>query len=541
MTQSASPVSRLWSLVRENRSDITAIYFFALLTGLIQLSLPLGIQTIIGFVLGGTLATSLVVLITVLIVAVILTGVLRVNQMRVIERVQQRLFVKYSFAFANHIPQLDLKKVDGFYLPELVNRFFDTMTLQKGFSKLLLEIPTAVIQTLLGLIVLSFYHPFFILFGILLLLLLWLILHTTGTKGLITSLEESIHKYRLAAWLEEMARMVKSFKFSDSQLHLKKADAKSINYLGARTRHFNVLEFQYTVLVGFKVLITAAMLIGGVLLLIDQQINIGQFVAAEIIIIAVINSIEKIIVNLDTVYDVLTAIEKINKLLDKPAETSGSYQMQNKMISLAAKDLSFGYEPGRNIIDKVSFSIEAGDKVCITGSTGTGKSTLLKLIAGVYKDFHGSLTINNIPLFNYQLNALRSRTGILFASENIFQGTLWENLTMGRENVDKEYLNHLCRLTNLFSFIETLPDGFDSILDSTGNKLPRTVIQKILFIRALAHKPQLLILENPLFGMDIQYRENITQLLLESDATVIVVTEDANFIRGCNKIINLGK
>ena len=171
MDQSISPTKRLWSLVQEKRSDITAIYFFALLSGLIQLSLPLGIQAIIGFVLGGTLSSSLVVLITILIVAVCLTGVLRINQMRVIERVQQRLFVKYSFAFADRIPRLDLKRVDGFYLPELVNRFFDTMILQKGFSKLLLDVPAAAIQILLGLIVLSFYHPFFILFGILLLLL----------------------------------------------------------------------------------------------------------------------------------------------------------------------------------------------------------------------------------------------------------------------------------------------------------------------------------------------------------------------------------
>ena len=224
MDQSISPTKRLWSLVQEKRSDITAIYFFALLSGLIQLSLPLGIQAIIGFVLGGTLSSSLVVLITILIVAVCLTGVLRINQMRVIERVQQRLFVKYSFAFADRIPRLDLKRVDGFYLPELVNRFFDTMILQKGFSKLLLDVPAAAIQILLGLIVLSFYHPFFILFGILLLLLLWLILHVTSSKGLNTSLQESAHKYGVAGWLEEMARMVTSFKFSDSDLHLKKAD-----------------------------------------------------------------------------------------------------------------------------------------------------------------------------------------------------------------------------------------------------------------------------------------------------------------------------
>lgn len=541
MDQSISPTKRLWSLVQEKRSDITAIYFFALLSGLIQLSLPLGIQAIIGFVLGGTLSSSLVVLITILIVAVCLTGVLRINQMRVIERVQQRLFVKYSFAFADRIPRLDLKRVDGFYLPELVNRFFDTMILQKGFSKLLLDVPAAAIQILLGLIVLSFYHPFFILFGILLLLLLWLILHVTSSKGLNTSLQESAHKYGVAGWLEEMARMVTSFKFSDSDLHLKKADEKTIAYLNTRTQHFKVLELQYKILIAFKVLITAAMLIGGVVLLINQQINIGQFVAAEIIILAVIASVEKIIINLDSVYDVLTAVEKINKLIDKPIESTGNYQAPNRSIGVSAKNLCFEYEPGKKIINNASFSIEAGEKVCIKGSPGTGKSTLLKLISGVFTDYTGSLSLNNVPLPNYDLMSLRNKIGILFAQETIFHGTLWENLTMDREHTDHEYIGYLCEQAGLLPFPENLPNGYDTKLDPTGKRLPRTVIQKILLVRAFAHKPDLMILENPFFGIDNLHKENMKRLLLSNKATVIVATNDVEFAKSCDKIIDLDK
>ncbi len=527
--------------MREKRSEISAIYFFALLTGVIQLSLPLGIQTIIGFVLGGTLSTSLVVLISVLIVAVFLSGVFRVNQMRLIESVQQRLFVKYTYAFANHIPKLDLKKVDGFYLPELVNRFFDIMTLQKGFSKLLLEVPTAVIQILLGLLVLSFYHPFFILFGALLLLVLWLILYTTGAKGLDTSLQESSFKYGVAAWLEEMARMVNAFKFSGSNLHLAKADEKTINYINARTRHFKVLEFQYKILIAFKVLIAAAMLIGGVLLLVNQQINIGQFVAAEIIILTGITAVEQIIVNLDSIYDIMTAIEKINKLLDKPTEPSGSYLARSAGVSIVAKDLRFGYEPGRPVLNNVSFSIAPGEIACIKGSIGTGKSTLLKLVAGILSDYNGSLTIDSIPVANYELESLRKRIGILFAQENIFNGTLWENLTMGNSEVDPEYITYLCRQTGLVSFLETLPKGYDTVLDPTGKRLPRTIVQKILLVRAFAHKPGLLIMENPLTDLDIPHREVVIQLMIGSKATILISTNDDTLVQQCNQTIDLDK
>ena len=293
MAQPLSPVARLWNLVQEEKSEITAIYFFAILGGFIQLTLPVGIQAIIGFVLGGTLSASITVLITILSLAVFFTGIIQINQMKVIEKIQQRIFVRYSFAFADRIPKLDLKQVDGFYLPELVNRFFDTMSLQKGFAKLLLDLPLAIIQIVFGLILLSFYHPFFILFGLLVLLLLWLILKATGHKGLESSLEESKNKYGLVSWLEEMARLVKSFKFSNAGLHLIKADEKTGHYLEARTKHFKVLEFQFKVLIAFKFLITLAMLVVGVVLLLNQQINIGQFVAAEIIIITIITAIGK--------------------------------------------------------------------------------------------------------------------------------------------------------------------------------------------------------------------------------------------------------
>jgi len=421
MDFNTTPAARIWNLVSLEKKDITAIYFYAILNGLIQLSLPLGIQSIIGFVLGGTMSASLVLLISLMVTGVLLVGLLQIGQMKIIEKIQQKIFVRYSFAFADRIPKLDLKKVDSYYLPELVNRFFDTISLQKSISKLLLDLPTAMIQILFGLILLSFYHPAFILFGAILLLVLWLILNRTGNKGLQSSLAESTYKYAVAGWFEEMARVVKSFKFSaGSTLHIRKADEKTTNYLKARTKHFLILLLQYKTLVAFKVAITAAMLIVGVILLLNQQINIGQFVAAEIIIITVINSVEKIIINLDSVYDVLTAVEKISKLTDKPIEASGTYQLQQPGgISITAEKLRFGYDD-RSVINGLSFNIPAGKKITITGAAGSGKSTLLKLLTGIYTDFTGSLLLNNVPFANYDLSSLRKRTGIFFLHENIF-------------------------------------------------------------------------------------------------------------------------
>ena len=103
MQDSTSPAARLWNLIQQERSDITAIYFFAVLGGLVQLSLPVGIQSIIGFVLGGTLSASLIVLISIIVAAVLFTGMVQIAQMRVIERIQQRIFTRYAYAFSHSI------------------------------------------------------------------------------------------------------------------------------------------------------------------------------------------------------------------------------------------------------------------------------------------------------------------------------------------------------------------------------------------------------------------------------------------------------
>lgn len=544
MSKNASPVSRILNLVKLERKEISAIYFYAILNGLIQLSLPVGVQAIIGFVLGGSFSTSLVVLISLVVLGVLSTGMLQIGQMQLIEKIQQKIFVRYSFVFAERIPRLDLKKTDAFYLPELVNRFFEIPSLQKGLAKLLLDIPTASIQILFGLVLLSFYHPAFILFGLLLVLILWLILYYTGSRGLQTSLAESAYKYGVAAWLEELARLIKSFKFSKgSRINLQKADEKVAGYLDARNSHFQILQFQFRMLVAFKVLITAAMLIIGSLLLVNQQLNIGQFIAAEIVIITVIASVEKLIGNLDSVYDVLTSVEKIGKLTDKPVEQNGSYILPEteKGLSVEAKDLGFSYDDRQYILRHLDFRIEPGENVCITGKEGSGKSTLLKLLCGAYQEFDGALLLDGIPSGNYQLSALRAQTGILLSQQEIFHGTLLENITMGNTAIDQRQIVRLFEQVGLTDFLASQKDGFDTWLDPTGKRLPGNVINKILLVRALVGKPRLLLLEDPWAGLEEPFRSRIQDLLLREypETTMIVSTNDTSFADRCDQVISI--
>ena len=227
----------------------------------------------------------------------------------------------------------------------------------------------------------------FILFGLVLLIILFLIIYFTTKKGIETSLEESNYKYSVEGWLEEMARAFKTFKFNvDANLHIEQSDKLVSGYLDARTNHFKVLLTQYWSLIGFKVIITGTMLIVGAILAINNQINIGQFVAAEIVILMIMASVEKFIFNLDNVYDLLTSVDKLDKLLEKPLENTGTIQFPPaaKGVDVKVIDLSFGFHDNPDVLQNISFHIPAGSKVCIMGKEGAGKSILLRLLTGGY-------------------------------------------------------------------------------------------------------------------------------------------------------------
>lgn len=527
---------KLIELIHLERKEITSIYFHAILSGLIQLSLPLGIQAILGFVLGATMVTSVYVLIFTIIIAVLIVGMLQVQQMKIIEKIQQKIFVKYAFAFADTIPKLNLKDIDQYYLPEKVNRFFDTLSVQKGISKLLLDIPTATIQIILGLILLSLYHSLFLVFSLVLVLMLWGIFKVTGKKGLDTSIAESNYKYKVVSWLEEVGRVIKSLKYSQgTHLNLLKTDKILVSYLDARTAHFKILLFQFKTLVFFKVAVTGLILILGSYLLFNQKINIGQFVAAELIILATINSLEKLITSLENVYDVITGLYKLDSLLDNPIEKTGSIRMTSKEIRIDISNLGFSYNRNQEIFKNISLTIPPNTITCISGKENSGKSTFLKLLTGSYMDFSGSIQLNNIPIQNYSLETLRSKMGIFLYEQDLFEGSLYENITLGRKGISSENILDLTKKLGFDNLIPSFPNFLDTLIDPLGNKLPSTSITKILLLRALINDPILLILEEPWKNLDIQSTSIIQDYLIDKakNATIIISTDDENFKSKC--------
>ncbi|MGB4398555.1 MAG: ABC transporter ATP-binding protein [Daejeonella sp.] len=540
---------RFYQLINVERKEITSVYFYAVISGFILLSLPLGIQAITNLLFGGTLSTSLVVLIGIVIVGVLLNGILHVAQMRIIERMQQRIFTRLTFSYAYRIPRISLLSIDEYYLPELVNRFFDTANLQKGFSKLILDFPSASIQIVFGLILLCFYHPVFIVFALIIITLVLLIFYFTSAKGFKTSVIESDYKYDVAHWLEEISRAIKTFKFNqDHNLHLNRTDKLVNGYLTARDSHFSVLLSQYRVMIAFKVLITAAMLIIGSYLFINQQINLGQFIAAEIIIITILNSVEKMIVSLEVVYDVLTSLEKLNKVLDKPQEEEVEADMYTDFsaatgLDIKINNLSFGYTNEKPVIENVQLHILSGEKICIMGAEGSGKSTLLMILAGIYHEFSGNILFNDVPIKMISRKVLHENVSIFLADEELFSGTLEDNLTIGNKSITLAELDRICAIVGLTDYIRSQQNGYHSFLDPQGRKLSYNIVQKILLARCLAIKPKLLLLEDGWAGIESTIRQQVIEYLTDTkqEFTLIVVTNDEILASHCQRRVYFDK
>jgi ABC-type bacteriocin/lantibiotic exporter with double-glycine peptidase domain len=511
------------------------------------LSLPLGIQAIINLIQGAQISSSWIVLVILVTLGTAFVGALQLMQFRIIENIQQKIFTRASFEFAYRFPKIQLSELRNYYPPELANRFFDTLTVQKGLSKILVDFPAALLQIIFGLLLLSLYHPFFIAYGILLLLFLYLLFSFTAKRGMSSSLEESKNKYKVAHWIQEVARTVVSFKLSGkTSLALRKNDNLVVGYLGAREKHFKVLVIQFIQLIGFKVLVTAGLLLIGGILVLNQEMNIGQFVAAEIIIIIVINSVEKLITGLETIYDVLTSLEKIGQVVDKelePQEGDASFLNSN---SLDIELNEIGLEvPGKKlpILKDINLDIKQGSRIWINGENGSGKTTLLRVISGIIPPTNGQMYVNSVARSAIHLSKFRALVGQTLSEESPFEGTLLENITFGDPDITRERVNWAIENAGLMEFVKSLDDGIDTILYPEGRQIPLTINKKILLARAIVHEPKLLLLKDPLDHFKASEARRLRALLTDKSHpwTLVVVSQDEEWGEFCDTTLTMEK
>ena len=539
-----TPWQRFIRFLSLERRDILQISYYAIFSRLVALSLPLGAQAIINLVQGAQISTSWVVLVVLVTVGLIFSGILQLMQVRIIETMQQRVFARASFELSYRFPKITMSALRNHYPPELANRFFDTLTIQKGLSKVLIDVPSAIIEIAFALIILSFYHSFFILFGLVLIVSVYLVFQYTGRKGLQTSLEESKHKYKVTHWIQEIARAVVSFKLSGkTHLAMRKNDLLVYEYLKARENHFKIIRIQFLKMIGFKVIISTGLLVVGGVLVLNQQMNIGQFVAAEIIILLVVNSVEKVILGLETLYDMLTSIEKLGQVVDKPLELQkGEKPSFEKGVDIQLDAISYRV-PGRekNILDNVSLTIAPKSRVLIYGGSGSGKSTLLRLIAGLIHPSEGYLYVNNLSITSLNLNHYRTYLGLSLSEEMPFEGTLRENLTFGDNTISEEKIYWALEQVRLLQFLKEQPQGLGTILYPEGKRISYTISKRIVLARAILKNPKVLILEDTLDPFSQTETRSIIDFLCQPSHpwSLVVVGSNDHWRTHCHEIIQM--
>jgi len=540
-----SPLQRYFNLLKLDKRDISQIVFYAVFAGLVSLSLPLGIQAIINLIQAGQVSVSWVVLVVIVVIGVALVGILSLMQLRITENLQQKIFVRSSFEFSYRLPKIKFEELYNQYPPELANRFFDTISIQKGTSKLLIDFSTALLQILFGIILLSLYHPFFIFFGVLLLVLLYSIFKFSYNSGLASSLKESKYKYKVASWLQEIARNNFSFRKQDNfDFALNKNNLLVEEYLNYREKHFKVIKRQFSQLIVFKVIITAALLLIGGYLVLNQKMNIGQFVAAEIIILLVLNSVEKLIVGLESLYDVLTSVEKIGQIVDlnieEPQSKNQDYCFTN--ITLETENLRFKFPDSMDdVLDKINLKIDQAEKIYLEGDNGSGKTTLLRILSGAMQTTSGSFFINDDTYRKIDLAQYRSQIGTITQGETPFEGTILENITFNNPLVSHDDIKWAIESVKLGTFIKTLQNGLDTKIFPDGRQLSSSNAQKILLARSIVSKPKILFFEDPLDKMDEEATKEIIDFITDAKNkwTVIVSSKNEYWKQRCSRRIKM--
>jgi putative ABC transport system ATP-binding protein len=540
-----APLRRLIAVLWPEKGDLFLVLVFALFMGLLSLAIPIAVEALVTTISQSILTQPLILLAVILFGTLTFSATMQVAQTYLIEYMQQRLYVRATSDFAYRLPRMRNDNFDNEYAPESVNRFLEIMTMQKTLGTLSLEALGVIVQAIIGMIVLAFYHP--LLLGLDLFLIVGLIFMgvVLGRGAVRTGLEESRMKYATLAWLEEVARNPKLFKSEESAIYAQeRAETLARDYLIARNKQFNIVLRQIVAALALYVVASSILLGLGGWLVINRQLTLGQLVAAELIVTIVVGSFTKLGKYLEALYDLQVAAEKLGHITDMPLEREGGEAVRRQGgMKIKLMDLSFTY-PGAHvpIFDGVHEYIGAGEKVAITGPSGSGKTTLIELLLGYREPTGGTVEIDDVDLRNLRLDWLRSQVAVVSQVE-VFEGTIAENLRMGRSGLTIDAMRNALARVNLLEEILTLPRGLQSRLTSEGRPLSRGQLSRLMIARAILGNPRMIVLDGVLDGIRVDQKQELCETLFQKQSpwTLLVITSNRDVVMMCDREIKLSR
>jgi ABC-type bacteriocin/lantibiotic exporter with double-glycine peptidase domain len=541
-----SPLARVIGLLKSEWRDIVVVAIYAIAVGLLSLAVPITAMAVVNTVALATLLQQLLVLCVILLVALILASLLRALQTIVVEYLQRRVFSNVVADLAYRLPRVQIQAFDRVHGPELVNRFFDVLTVQKSAATLLLDGITVVLQTSIGLLLLAAYHEMLLGFDLILIAALIFIIVVLGRGGIRTSIKESRAKYAVASWMEELARSPTAFKLGGGpRFARERADELTRAYLKARQDHFRIVMRQFTTGLLIQALANTALLAIGGYLVVDGQLTLGQLVAAELIVTLVVDSFTKFGKQLESYYDLMAAVEKLGHLLDLPLERSDGtlHREAGGGAHVKVHEVSFSYQDGhRRILESFNMELQPGERVALLGPNGAGKTTLIELLFGMREPESGYIQIDGADLRDLRLDSVRSHVAIVRGIE-VFDGTILDNVRMGRDELSIADVRRALQAVQLLDEILDLPAGLQTRLTSGGRPLSLGQAERLMLARAIAGQPRLLVLDEVLDDMDRSVRDEVLPAIVGRDArwTLLVVTHSLEVASLCDRCITLSK
>lgn len=536
---------RLLHLLRIEKEGVYVVLVYALGIGLASLAAPVGVQMLVSAIAFGGLVQPIVVLSLLVLVGLTFAATLRAAQAWVVERIQQRLFVRVAADLSERLPRVRLSALEAAHGPEVVNRFFDVVTLQKGAAMLLLDGVFVTLQVVVGGALLALYHPALLGFAVALLVAIAAILLGLGPRGAATSIAESKAKYALAAWFEEVARHPSLFHDAcGAQYAHDRSEALTRDYVEKRRKHFRVVFRQSVAFLSLQAIATAALLgIGGFLVL-GGRLTLGQLVAAELILTGVVAGFAKFGKYIETYYDLIAAVDKLGQLVDLPLEHDGDNDIPrgHGPVRVGLSSVEFAHAPSADRLAPLSLDLRPGDSVAVTGPSGSGKSTLIDLVYGFREPTRGHVEIDGLPLRDLRVREIRNRISIV-RDPAIFEGTVLENVVLGRPNVGLEDVRRALEAVALWEEIATLPEGLGTTLTTNGANLSSGQARRLSIARAIVGAPGCVLFDESLDHLDPSVRDGILEAVLGPGRswTVLVATNDAAVVRACAREVRLAR
>jgi putative ABC transport system ATP-binding protein len=538
-----SPSKLLFSVLRWERREIAVVLTYGLGVGLLSLAIPVGVQTLVSTVNFGSVSQPVVFLVLAVFVGLAAAAVLRAIQIRIVEQLQKRFFAQIALELAYRIPRLHLDSKGEARFPELVNRFFDVLTVQKSSATLLLEGFALALQIALGLILLAFYHWFLLAFALVMVLAIGVILFLLGRGAVVSSIEESVQKYRVAAWLEELADRPLLFRSRPARaMALAKADEVVNSYLEARSSHFRILMRQVVGSLTLQAIASSALLGLGAVLVVKNQLTLGQLVAAEIVVTTALGSLAKFQKHLEAFYDLIAALDKLEGLLMLPLEEWHGANLPDlkKPTELEIRDLTYSFDGTEPLFKGLSFKIPSGSRVALLGSNSSGKTTLVDLLYGIKNARSGAILLEGRDYRDLSSESIRDQVALVRGLE-ILPDSILENVRVGRNEIGLDQIRSALSQLGLLDEITSFPHGIHTQLGGDGRPLSIAQAHRMVLARAIVGSPRLILVDETLDDLDEESREIALEVLMHKSApwTLVLTTHDGNLAKRCETIISL--